>query len=498
MPPDINFPLPDGPPAGGHSADQLSRWDLAHVWHPFTQMAHYAQADAPVIVAGRGVRLQDARGRWYYDASSSIWVNVHGHAHPHINAAIARQLDRIAHSTQLGQASEPAILLARELVRIAPGAGQLSRVFFSDNGAGAVEAAIKIAVQYFANLGRPEKQLILGFTDNYHGDTLGAVGVSPDPLFHWAYAGLLPPHPRVPFPYAYRCSEGAARARAEPASGCERACDRACGRHGDHGGGGGCLAAVEAVLREQADRLAAVIIEPVQGAGGVVPAPAGYLANLRRLCDAYGVLLIVDEVATAFGRTGRMFACEYDAVVPDLLCLAKGLTGGYLPVGATLAREEIYRAFLGPRRRAFYHGHSYTGNQLGCAAALASLELMPDLLASLGGRIELVRGLLRRFTDLPMIGDIRQAGLMVGLEIVADRTTARRFDDELRVGYIVAGHARRRGMLIRPIGPNMVFMPPPVSSADELNEMLNILYDSFVEAAPQLAQLARLPPEGAS
>lgn len=457
--------LPDLP----RSPAELEALDKAHVWHPFTPMQAYLESEPVIIWRGEGVRLQDVHGRWYYDGVSSIWLNVHGHRVPAIDEAIRSQLERVAHATLLGQGNVPSILLARRLVELAPPG--LTRVFYSDSGATAVEIGLKMAIQYWANRGRPEKRYVLGFTGGYHGDTFGAMAVAPDPIFHWPFLDLLPPHPRAPYPYCYRCPLGL--------------------RHPDCGLA--CLGEVERVLRAEAHRLAAVIVEPVQGAGGIVPAPPGYLRGLRALCDRYGVLLIVDEVATGFGRTGPCFACLAEGVTPDVLCLGKGITGGYLPLAATLATEEVFAAFLGEvrERKTLFHGHSYTGNPLACAAALANLDLLAALLPELPAKIARLGEWLAPLRDRPYVGDVRQAGFMVGIELVADPVTRQPFPWEAQAGWTVAHAARRRGMLIRPIGRVVIFMPPLASSLAELEEMVTILDRALADAEPELAALAR-------
>ncbi len=440
--------------------ETLIAWDKTYVWHPFTPMKQYMAGDPVIIRRGRGVKLEDIHGNWYYDGTASIWLNVHGHNVPELNAAIEAQLRRVAHATMLGQANVPAVVLARRLIEVAPKG--LQRVFYSDSGATAVEIALKMAVQFWANQGRRTKRYVLGFTNNYHGDTLGAVGVAPDPLFHWPFLDLLPGHPRVPYPYPHdRLAES--------------------------------LEAVEDVLRTRRDELAAVIVEPVEGAGGILPAPPGFLRALRSLCDRYDVLLIVDEVATGFGRTGRLFACEADGITPDLLCLGKGLTGGYLPLAATLTTERVFEAFLGEveERKTFFHGHSYTGNPLGCAVALASLERLLALLPSLPAKVERLRAGLAPLADHPFVAEVRQAGFMVGIELVADRATRTPFPYGAQVGFIVAHHARRRGMLVRPIGSVLIFMPPLAATEAELDEMLAILRGAFDDARPELESLAQ-------
>lgn len=442
------------------SPETLIAWDKAYVWHPFTPMKQYLASEPVIIRRGQGVKLEDIHGNWYYDGTSSIWLNVHGHNVPELNAALEAQLRRIAHATMLGQANVPAVALAKRLIEVAPPG--LQRVFYSDNGATAVEIALKMAIQFWANQGLRSKRYILGFTNNYHGDTLGAVGVAPDPLFHWPFLDLLPGHPRVPYPYPHdRLAES--------------------------------LETVEHVLRTRHHELAALIVEPVEGAGGILPAPAGFLRALRTLCDRYQVLLIIDEVATGFGRTGRLFACEAEGISPDLLCLGKGLTGGYLPLAATLTTERVFEAFLGEveERKTFFHGHSYTGNPLGCAVALASLELLLQQLPSLPAKVERLRTHLAPLSEHPFVAELRQAGFMVGIEIVADRARRTPFPYGAQVGFIVARHARRRGMLVRPIGSVLIFMPPLAATEAELEEMTTILKAAFEDALPELEWLAQ-------
>ncbi|NOZ95372.1 MAG: adenosylmethionine--8-amino-7-oxononanoate transaminase [Acidobacteria bacterium] len=444
--------------------------DKAFVWHPFTAMREYLGASPLIIKRGRGIKLQDTRGRWYFDGTSSIWLNVHGHRVEKLDAAIRSQLDLIAHSTLLGQGNVPSIILAKRLVEIAPGG--LGKVFYSDSGATAVEIALKMAVQYWANLGQPGRRLIVGFSGGYHGDTLGAVGVAHDDLFHWPFLGLLPPHPIAPYPRPDRGqSDDERRARS--------------------------LAAVEKILHDREGEIGAVIVEPVQGAAGIVPPPGGFLAGLREICDRFQVLLIVDEVATGFGRTGRLFACEAEGVAPDLLCLGKGLTGGYLPLAATLATQEIFDAFLTvpgrpeSRRRTFFHGHSYTGNPLACAAALASLDLLEELLPELPAKAAALAGALAPLRDRPFVGEVRQAGLMAGIDLVADRASGRPFPAEPHVGFLVARHIADRGMIIRPIGSTLVFVPPLAATFAELEEMGGILRNGLDDAALELERIAR-------
>ncbi|MGZ4113362.1 MAG: adenosylmethionine--8-amino-7-oxononanoate transaminase, partial [Tumebacillaceae bacterium] len=328
--------------------EALAEKSKQYLWNPFTQMQGYGEDQPLIIESGQGVKLRDVTGREFYDGVSSVWLNVHGHNVPELNQAIRDQLEKIAHSTLLGMANVPAIELAERIIEVVPEG--LRKVFYSDSGATSVEIAIKMAFQYWQHKGKPEKQSFVTMKEAYHGDTIGAVSVGAIDIYHKAYSTLLFKSYRVEYPYCYRCPLG------KELSSCAYAC----------------LEKTEQLLQEKGGEIAAFIIEPiVQGASGIITMPPGFLQKLRDLCTKYDVLMICDEVATGFGRTGKMFACEYDGVTPDLMCIAKGLTGGYLPVAATVATDEIYEAFLGgyAEKKTFFHGHSYTGNQLGCAVA---------------------------------------------------------------------------------------------------------------------------------
>jgi adenosylmethionine-8-amino-7-oxononanoate aminotransferase len=423
--------------------EQLERWDRDHVWHPFTPMQEYAGGRPLIIQEGRGFHLRDQDGNWYIDGSSSLWCNVHGHRVPQLDDALRAQIDRVAHSTLLGLASEPSVRLARKLAQLAPPG--LGHVFFSDSGATAVEVALKMALQYFQQRPdpRPAKTRYLALGNAYHGDTLGDVSVGDIAHFHTLFAPLLFPVFRAPSPYCYRCPLGLERATCRI----------------------DCADALADLVRRYHEELAAVVVEPlVQGAAGMVVAPEGYLRRAREVTREHDVLLIADEVAVGFGRTGTLFACEQEGVVPDFLCLAKGLTGGYLPLAATLTTDEVFRAFLGrpEENRTFFHGHTYTGNALGCAVALANLELFESsgLLAALPEKIALLESHLQKIRDLPHVGDVRQKGLMAGIELVADRATRQPFPPGRRAGHAVCRHARSLGALIRPLGDVVVVMPP--------------------------------------
>jgi adenosylmethionine-8-amino-7-oxononanoate aminotransferase len=442
------------------SRQQLEQWDRDHVWHPFTPMQQYA-AELPLIIdRARGCFLIDVDGNEYLDGVSSLWCNVHGHRVPEIDAAVRDQLDRVAHSTLLGLANVPSIRLARKLVELAPPG--LSRVFFSDDGATAVEVALKMAFQYWRQRPdpRPRKQRFLALHGAYHGDTLGDVSVGDLGRFHHLFAPLLFPVVRAPNHYCYRCPLGLERAR----------CHMECADQ------------FEALVREHAETLAAVVIEPLmQGAAGMIAAPPGYLRRVREVTRRHDVLLIADEVAVGFGRMGTMFACAQEDVVPDFLCLAKGLTGGYLPLAATLTTDEVFAAFLGrpEEGRTFYHGHTYTGNPLGAAAALANLGRFESAgtLAALPEKVERLRSHLARIAALPHVGDVRQQGLMAGIELVQDRATKRPFPPERRTGAEVCRAARDRGVLLRPLGDVVVLMPPLAIDRSLLDRLCGVVHE---------------------
>lgn len=451
-------------------ADTLEKWDRDHSWHPFTVMSEYLASEPVIIAQGEGVRLKDVHGKEYYDGCSSVWLNLHGHNQPQINQAIVEQLDKIAHATTLGQANVPATMLARELIQIAPPG--LSRVQFSDSGATAVEIAVKIAIQYWAHEGRPGKRQILGYSNNYHGDTLGAMAVAPSELFHKPFLEMLPVNPRLEYP--------------------------ACHDHpfveSGTTGEASIVAPVDNYLSEHADEIAGVIIEPVEGAGGMIPAMPGYLYQLKRVCEKHDVLLIIDEIATGFGHTGHLFACTAEHVTPDLLCMGKALTGGYLPIAATLSTETLYESFLGPpeRMRTLYHGHSYAGNPLGCAAALASINLLPPLLASLKDKVIRMASFRDALEEIPIVEEVRQRGLMLGIPLKCKTPpdSGAEFDGWAlrRLAFEVAQEARRRGMIIRPIGNVVILLPPPSSTLEEIHEMMSILHDSIETIATQVEE----------
>jgi adenosylmethionine-8-amino-7-oxononanoate transaminase len=437
-----------------HGYAELLERNRRYLWNPFTQMKGYLEGEPVIVARGEGVKLVDANGVEYYDGNSSLWLNVHGHGVAELDEAILRQLDRIAHSTLLGMGNVPAIELAERLVGIAP-AG-LGKVFYSDSGATAVEIGLKIAFAYWRRAGRPEKQRFLSFSNAYHGDTIGCMAVGGIDLFHAEFGPLLLDVERVAYPDVYRFDGTAAECAAA------------------------CVSELSDVLERKGGEIACLVIEPlVQAAGGMVVMPPGFLTDVARLCREHDVLLLADEVATGIGRTGEWFACDHEAVSPDLLTVGKGLTGGYLPVAATLATDRIYDAFYGEHeeRKTFFHGHSFTGNQLGCAVALANLDLIErdGLLERVRESAALVARRLERFPDLRHVGDVRQQGLMAGIELVADRETREPFAWTDAVGARVCRRAVELGMITRPLGDVVVFMPPLASAEEDLDAMLAIL-----------------------
>jgi adenosylmethionine---8-amino-7-oxononanoate aminotransferase len=415
----------------------LAAADRAYLWHPFTQQRGWVEEHPVIVERGEGTDLIDVDGKRYIDGVSSLWCNVHGHAHPRIDAAVRDQLSKVAHSTMLGLSHRPAIELARRLVELSPPG--LTRVFYSDSGSTATEIALKMAFQYWRQRGEDRRRFV-ALRMAYHGDTIGSVSVGGIDLFHAMYEPLL-----------------FETLKAEP----------------------GDVHAMDRLLADHRGDVAAVIMEPlVQGAAGMLLHPPGYLRAVRELCDRHGVLLILDEVATGFGRTGRMFACEHEGVAPDLMCVAKGITGGYLPLAATLATEEIYEGFLGEHEefRTFFHGHTYTGNPLACAAALATLDIFREerTLDRLQPKIDLLAELLQPVWAHPAVRQVRRRGFMVGIELVPHPLPE-------RIGHRVALEARRRGAIIRPLGDVVVLMPPLSISHEDLRRLVGITAEA-VEA----------------
>ncbi|MGB7684325.1 MAG: adenosylmethionine--8-amino-7-oxononanoate transaminase [Solirubrobacterales bacterium] len=419
----------------------LARLDREHLWHPFTQQQGWAEEEPLIVERGEGSYVIDSDGRRYIDGVSSLWCNVHGHRHPTIDRAVHDQVDRISHSTMLGLGHPGASELAGRLAEIAPPG--LSRVFYSDSGSTAAEIALKMAFQYQQQRGGEHtgRTSFVRLRDAYHGDTIGSVSVGGIDLFHSAYGPLL---------------------------------------FDTHAAEPGDASSLARILSVHAEEIAAVIVEPlVQGAAGILVHPPGYLRAVRELCDHYGILLICDEVATGFGRTGTMFACDQEEVAPDLMCLAKGLTGGYLPLAATLATERIYEGFLGTpeEQRTFFHGHTYTGNPLACAAAIANLDVFETerTILRLQPKIRLLGELLAEIEAMPGVAEVRGRGFMVGIDLG-------KHDPSLRMGHRVTLEARKRGAIVRPLGDTVVLVPPLSISEEDLRRLLEITSVS-IEAA---------------
>jgi adenosylmethionine-8-amino-7-oxononanoate aminotransferase len=494
--------------------NRFAQLDHRYVWHPFTQMRDWLRTEPIVISSGKGAWLQDVQGRNYLDANSSIWTNLHGHKHPRLNAAIQRQLRRIAHSSALGFANEPAGLLAEKLVmaaqvvpgekkasgrktRILPRKDRLAKVFFSDNGSTALEVALKLAYEYSRRTRGPKaRPKFLSLTGAYHGDTVGAVSLGHIDLFHQSFAGLLFKADQVMSPYCYRCPFNRAKPQREDARKYRR-CDWECV---------GLVAKKFAAQKRRANPYAAFVYEPLmQGAAGMIAQPSGWLEQVTDMARAHGALLIADEVMTGFGRTGlachltdesvvamakeparaKLFAATRTGIQPDFLCLAKGLTGGYLPMAATLTTGRVFEAFLGRHEefKTFFHGHTFTGNQLGSAVALASLELLQGA-ASVRARARLQQALQRELPSLwtlPQVGDIRQVGLVAGVELVKDWRTRAPYALRERTGIRVCEAMARRGVLTRPVGNVIVLMPPYCTTPKEVVRMVAVLREAVEE-----------------
>ncbi|MCK1994809.1 adenosylmethionine--8-amino-7-oxononanoate transaminase [Peribacillus muralis] len=445
----------------------LEQWDKEYVWHPFTQMKTYRESKPLIIERGEGSYLIDVDGNRYLDGYASLWVNVHGHNEPELNGALMAQVNKIAHSTLLGAANVPSILLAKKLAEITP--GDLSKVFYSDTGSAAVEIALKVAYQYWQNIDPDKhrhKNKFVSLDEAYHGDTVGAVSVGGMDLYHRIFKPLLFERISVPSPYAYHMTEYGE--------------DEAVKNH--------CLNELEKLLQQQSAEIAGLIIEPlVQGAAGIVTHPDGFLKEVEKLCKQYDTLLICDEVAVGFGRTGTMFACEQEDVVPDIMCMGKGITGGYMPLAATIMNERIFHSFLGEREehKTFYHGHTYTGNQLACALALKNIELMEErgLIHDIRVKSRQLTNKLQALYELPIVGNIRQRGLMIGVEIVKDRQTKETFSLQENVVSEIIMKAREYGLIIRELGAVITMMPILAMSEEELNTMVDTVYRSIQEVA---------------
>ena len=439
-------------------SEALAAWDVAHVWHGFTQMAEY---EPLVIERAEGCWLTTADGRRLFDGVSSLWCNLHGHRHPAIDAAVREQLDRVAHVTTLGMVAAPAVELSRRLAELAP--GDLNHAFYASDGAAAVEAALKMAFQYWRQCDQPQpaKTKYLAYGGAYHGDTLGSTAVGGVAAFHAMFAPLLCDVVRLEAPDR-RVPAGAAPAESTAYH----------------------LGKLEEVLAARHAEIAALVIEPlVQGAAGMVMQPPGYLQGVRELTERYGVLMIADEIVTGFGRTGAMFACQHEGVTPDILCLGKSITAGYLPMAATVATDRVFDAFLGTHAesRTFFHGHTYSGNPLAAAAALASLDLLEQqqmVTELVPRRAEQLAAALAPLADSPHVAEVRQLGLIAGVEL-QDAGTGKPFPADRRAGHSVCRECTNRGVWLRPLGDVVVVMPALAASADDIAMVARTLADSI-------------------
>lgn len=434
------------------TTQELQTIDRTNVWHPFTQMAEWVQQDQLIIESGKDNWLIDTEGNRYLDGVSSLWTNVHGHCVPEIDKAVQEQLGKIAHTTMLGLASVPATELAKRLVDILPKG--LTRVFYSDSGSTAVEVALKIAFQFQqqAEKGNPNRTKFISMQNAYHGDTIGSVAVGGMDLFHATYKHLLFQGEKVTTPYCYRCPFGKEKT----------SCNRECFQH------------VEDVLEKHGSTAAAFVIEPlVQGAAGQIMHPHGYLTHVRDLCKRHNIILIADEVAVGFGKTGTMFACEQENITPDIICLAKGISAGYLPLAATVASEDIYNGFLGKHEefKTFFHGHTYTGNPLACAAALANLDYFEanEVIKKLQPKITHLQNRLAEMRELAHVGEIRNRGIMTGIELVKDKDSKQPFETAEKIAHKVCMEARKHGVIIRNLGDVIVLMPPLSITLSEID-----------------------------
>ena len=439
--------------------DRLKQLDHSYLWHPFTQMRDWMEEEPCIISRADGNFLIDVQGRKYLDGVSSLWCNVHGHRKKELDDALRAQLERISHSTFLGLSHVPGIQLAEKLIAVAPKG--LQRVFYSDSGATAVEIALKMAVQYWQLKGENKRTQIASLAESYHGDTVGSMSMGYSETFHRFYKSLLFPVLRITPPHVFRYHRRMSETDALNAA----------------------IKQAEDQLTANRNTLAALVMEPLmQGAAGMWSHPVGYLQALSDICRRNGTLFILDEVATGFGRTGKMFACEHAGVTPDILCVAKGITGGYLPLAATLTTEEIFSAYLGEYKefKTFFHGHTYTGNPLGCAVALANLEVFAkeNTIENMQPRIAYLHERLKEeFLRLPHVGDVRQWGYMIGIELAQDKNGRKSYAPEQRIGYKVILEARKRSVMIRPLGDVVILMPPLSATDAELTSLLDVVYD---------------------
>jgi adenosylmethionine---8-amino-7-oxononanoate aminotransferase len=441
---------------------RLQNLDQKRIWHPFTQMEAWLAEDPLVIVKGDGAYLIDSEDRRYLDGISSLWTNVHGHRHPLIDQAVKEQLDQIAHTTLLGLAGSASVEFAEKLCSILPDG--LERIFYSDNGSTAAEIALKMAFTFQRRRGGEERSKFITFDGAYHGDTIGSVSLGGIDIFHSAYKPLLFETIQLPYPHCYRC----------PLAMSPTDCGKSC------------FEEIASAIRKHASDCAGVVTEPlIQGAAGMRTAPKGFLRLLRDLCDELNLLLVADEVATGFGRTGTMFACEQEGVVPDLMALAKGITGGYLPLAVTAVKQKVFEAFLGRHEefKTFFHGHTYTGNPLACAAGLGNLRVFAEekVLDAEPAKIERLANNLKNAQNMDFVGDVRQAGFMIGIELVSDKKTKTPFPAAMRLGHQVSMKAREKGLIIRPLGDVVVLNPPLCVTNEQIDFLTQATLDSIKE-----------------
>lgn len=460
---------------------EIGNWDREFTWHPFTQMKDWMAEEPVIITRGEGVWLEDSFGKKYIDGNSSIWTNVHGHHVPELNAALSQQAERIAHTSFLGFTNDIAPRLARELLKrylsVKAPEGSGYRVFFSDDGATSIEAGLKLTHQARQQRGETHRTEILSLTNAYHGDTVGAMSAAHSPLFHSIYKKWIFDTHELSTPACYRCPFN----KGMPCRGKDARLTRKCEME--------CVGELKKAMDSLGESLSLFLMEPfVQGAGQMGMQPAGYLKEAARLCRERGVWLMLDEVFTGFGRTGTMFACQREGVRPDVIALAKGLTGGYLPVAATITSGEIFDAFLGDysELKSFFHGHSYTGNQLGCAVALANLELFKtnDTMCRVTRVSEWMRRESQTFWDHPNVGDVRQEGIILAIELVEDFATRKRFNFKKQIGFRVCEAAKKHSLLTRPVGDVLFLMPPTCISESEVKQMVGALRKALDEVLP--------------
>lgn len=442
--------------------------DLHYIWHPCSQMKDYEELKPIVIDHGKGVYLYDKEGNSYIDIVSSWWCNLLGHCHPKINEGIKAQLDQLEHVIFANFTHEPAIQLCEELMEIIPEG--LAKFNFSDNGSASVECALKMAFQYQYQTGKPEKKRFMCLTEGYHGETIGALSVGTMDLYAKIYRPMLMDTIRVEAPDCYRCPYGK----------CRDCCQAEC------------IAKAEEQFARYAQEVCAMIVEPLlQGSAGMRIYPPVYLKKLKVLCDKYDVLLIADEIATGFGRTGKMFAFEHAGVSPDIMCISKGLTGGYMPMAITITTNEIYDAFYADysEGKAFMHSHTYSGNPLGCSAALAVQRIFREepILENAGRRADyLTRRLEEALGDCPHVGEIRHIGLIHAIEIVKDKKTKEAFPGSWRLGYQVYKKALKRGLILRPLGDVLYFNPPLIIEEPELDKAVTICKECLLETLAEI------------